>query len=258
MQGLAERRLPQNAGIPCFPRKYHEKALFPPLCGMSHPAISAFPRCQSEGDADPRHRRVGLRRRGARPAPRPRRPSRARLRPLGRAGGAGGRRRPRARRRDHRRGLAGGARRHRGRLLPDPLDGGPGRVRRRRAPPGGAVRAGRGRGRVRRIVYLGGLLPHDGSLVAPPRLAPGGRAGAAGRRAGVDRAARLDPGRRPLAVVPLPRAADRAPAGARPAGLADQSHTADRRARRARVPGPRRHAGARTPGAPGTSADRTR
>ena len=112
---------------------------------------------------------------------------------------------------------------------------------------------------VQRIVYLGGLLPADGAALAPSRLAPGGRAGAAGRGAGVGRAARLDRRRRPLALVPLPRAADRAPAGARAAGLARQPHPADRRARRARVPGRRGDAAApSTPAAPGTSAARTR
>ena len=110
-----------------------------------------------------------------------------------------------------------------------------------------------------RIVYLGGLLPHDGDALAPPRLAPRGRGDAAGRRAGVGRAARLDRDRRPLALLPLPRAADRAPARARAAGLARQPHAADRRARRARVPGRRRDAARdATPAGRGTSAARTR
>ena len=56
--------------------------------------------------------------------------------------------------------------------------------------------------------------------LAPPRLADGGRGGAAGSRARVDRAARLDRDRRPLALVPLPRAADRAAARAGAARLA--------------------------------------
>ena len=97
---------------------------------------------------------------------------------------------------------------------------------------GGALpRAGAPRGRaaspprrgaagVRRIVYLGGLVPRGRRGVAPPRLAAGRRGGAAGRRAGVDRPARLDRDRRPLALVPLPRAADRAAARARAARLA--------------------------------------
>ena len=62
-----------------------------------------------------------------------------------------------------------------------------------------------------------------GHGVAPSCLAPGGRGGAArgGRRA--DRAARLDRDRRPLALVPLPRPADRAAAGAGAAGLAHRT-----------------------------------
>ena len=67
----------------------------------------------------------------------------------------------------------------------------------------------------------------------------GGRGAAAGRRAGVDRAARLDRDRRPLALVPVPRAPDRADAGAGAARVARQPHGADRRARHARVPRPR-------------------
>ena len=62
-------------------------------------------------------------------------------------------------------------------------------------------------------------------------LAAGRRAGAAGRRARVDRAARLDRDRRPLALVPLPRAADRAPARARrcPPGATNRTQPIDGR-----------------------------
>ena len=82
--------------------------------------------------------------------------------------------------------------------------------------------------------------PGRRAAVAPPRLAAGGRGRAARRGAGGDRAARVDRDRRALALVPLPRAPDRAGAGAGAAGLARQPHGADRRARRARVPRPRR------------------
>ena len=78
------------------------------------------------------------------------------------------------------------------------------------------------------------------AAVPPPRLAPRRRAGAAGGRAADDRAPRLDRDRRPLALVPLPRPAHRADAGDGAARLARQPHGADRRPRRARVPGPRR------------------
>ena len=89
---------------------------------------------------------------------------------------------------------------------------------------------------VRRIVYLGGLVPREGaaSRHLASRLAVE-EALLAGR-ARVDRAARLDRDRRPLALVPLPRAPDRAAAGAGPARLAAQPHAADRRPRRARLP----------------------
>ena len=132
-------------------------------------------------------------------------------------------RRARARGRDHRRGAAGA------------LDGievayylihsmeGPGEfvdVERRQAEAfaAAAARGGRAADRLPRRPA-----PPRRVAVAPPRLAPGGGAGAAGRRAGVDRAARLDRGRRPLALLPLPRAADRAPAGPRPAGVAGRT-----------------------------------
>ena len=79
------------------------------------------------------------------------------------------------------------------------------------------------------------------AALAPPRLPPRGGARPAGGGARDDRAARLDRHRRPVALVPLPRPADRADAGAGAAGLARQPHRADRRPRRARVPGPRGH-----------------
>ena len=111
---------------------------------------------------------------------------------------------------------------------------------------------------VRRIVYLGGLVPADGHDLAPPRLAARGRGAAAGRGAGVDRVPRLDRDRRALALVPLPRAAGRADAGARAARLARQPHGAGRRPRHARVPRPRGdRAEASSRAGRGTSAART-
>ncbi len=152
-------------------------------------------------------------------------------------------------------GLERGAGRRRRRLLPDPLDGGPGgRLRRPRAPPGRALRRGRERRRA-----CGGsstsaaCCPSDGAALAPSRLAAGGRADAAGRGAGVGRAARLDRHRRPLALVPLPRAADRAPAGARAAGLAREPHRSRSTAATCSSSWPpRRRCPRPTPGVPGT------
>ena len=157
-------------------------------------------------------------------------------------------------------GAGRGAGRRRRRLLPDPLDGGAGgRLRRRRAPPGRGLRAGRGGGRRRAPDRLPRrAAARRRAAFAPPRVAARGRGGAAGGGAGVGRAARLDRGRGALALVPLPRAADRAPAGARAARLAREPHAAGRRPRRARVP--RRRGDARapsTPAAPGTSAGPT-
>ena len=72
--------------------------------------------------------------------------------------------------------------------------------------------------------------------VAPSWLAARRRAHAAGCGAGIGRLAGLDRDRGAFALVPLPGAADRAPAGAGAAGLARQPHQARRRSRRARVP----------------------
>ena len=103
-----------------------------------------------------------------------------------------------------------------------------------------AFAAAAGAAGVRRVVYLGGLVApgaplsrHLASRLAVEQTPARGRAGG-------DRAARLDRDRRPLALVPLPRPADRAHAGARPARLARQPHGADRRARRARRSSPAR------------------
>ena len=215
---------------------------------MATPHSGRFSRGARRGrcaDARPGHRCLRLRRRGARPrassaratscAASPARPSGWRRRASCSATSCAAtpdRRRPGQ-------ALDGDRRR----LLPDPLDGGRGR---RRVPRAGAARRRafaeppppRG---VRRVVYLGGLVPAEGAALAPPRLSPGRRGGAAGRHAGVDRAARLDRDRRAFALVPLPRAADRAAARARAARLARQPHPADRRPRRARLPDRRRH-----------------
>ena len=120
------------------------------------------------------------------PALAARRPRRARLRALARARGGGrrGARRARDRRRADRRGARRGDGRRRGRLLPDPLDGGRGR---RRVPRAGARAAPSASPPPRRrpacaaIVYLGGLVPRDGRRLAPPRLAARRRGGAARR-----------------------------------------------------------------------------
>ena len=142
------------------------------------------------------------------------------------------------------------ARRRRRRLLPDPLDGGRGAGAfadlERRTGEHFAAAAARGRAAdrlPRRPAALDGRLSrHLASRLAVEELL-------LAAVAGVDRDARLDRHRRPLALVPLPRAPDRADAGARPARVAQQPHGAGRRARHARVPRPRRHRaeGARGP-----------
>ena len=100
------------------------------------------------------------------------------------------------------------------RLLPRALDGGARerrRVRRPRPPRRRGLRRGRPReAGVKRIVYLGGIEPEGGAAVAPPALAPRGRAHPARRRSGLDRAARLDRDRRRVVVLSSPGAAGRA------------------------------------------------
>ncbi len=92
---------------------------------------------------------------------------------------------------------------------------------------------------VRRIVYLGGILPGRRAAVGPPRKPGAGRADPARARPGLGRAARVDRDRSPLAVVSLPGPARRTPAGTRAPGLARQPHAADRRTGCDRVPRPR-------------------
>ena len=144
---------------------------------------------------------------------------------------------------DDRRGPRRRARGRRGRLLPDPLDGGRRgrRVRRRGAALRRALRrgGGGGRGGARRLPRR--ARPGRRAALPPPGLPPRGRARAARRRARVGRAAGVDRDRRPLALLPLPRAADRADARDGAAGVARQPHRADRRPRRARVPRRRGH-----------------
>ena len=122
-----------------------------------------------------------------------------------------------------------GAGRRRGRLLPDPLDGGRG---------GGAFAEHGARAAPsaspppRRRPACGGSSTSAGSCraTAPPSRHLASRLAVEEAlldgRAGVDRAARLDRDRRPLALVPLPRAADRAAARAGAARLARQPHRA--------------------------------
>ena len=120
-------------------------------------------------------------------------------------------------------GLERGDGRHRRRLLPDPLDGGRGG---RRVPRAGAPRRASASPPPRRRPGCGGSSTSAGSCRArarPRAISP--RGWRSRRRCwrgspGVDRAARLDRDRRPLALVPLPRAADRAAARAGAARLA--------------------------------------
>ena len=110
---------------------------------------------------------------------------------------------------------------------------------------------------VRRIVYLGGLLPHDGHALAPPRLAPGGRAGAAGRRAGVGALrASILVAARSRSFRFLVRLIERLPILALPAWRENRTQPIDGRdvlefltTAATLAPG--------TPGGPGTSAGRT-
>ena len=140
-------------------------------------------------------------------------------------------------------GLGRGARRHRRRVLPHPLDG----DRRRRTPwatglrgprpaRGGAVRRRRDAPRACGASSTSAASCPRGAAVGAPREPPRGRGDAARRRARGRRAARVDRHRRAVAVVPLPRAPRRARAGHGPAGLAREPHRADRRARRDRLP----------------------
>ena len=171
-----------------------------------------------------------------------RRPRRARLRPRPGAGHRGGRRRGRARRRGDRRRAS--TRRSTASTSPTssstrwrPALNGDGSVRRPR-PRGARERfaaAARAAG-VRRVVYLGGLVPADAP--ASPHLASRLEVEeallAAAPEAVALRASIVD--RRALALVPLPRAPRRARAGHAAAGLARAPHAADRRARRDRLP----------------------
>ena len=195
-RGGAKRMRPRarNGGtrkshaFPGVPAKRPKPVPFRPRSGKLIPHFGAV---RSLGtDADPRHRRVRLRRRRPRGAPPARRTPGPRLRPLARAGRARRRapRRARARRRRDGRRPRGGARGRRGRLLPRPLDGGRRgrRVRRPGAPLRRDLRAG---GRRRRRAP--GRLPRRAgaarrAALAPPRL-PSGRRARAARGGAADR-----------------------------------------------------------------------
>ena len=113
-----------------------------------------------------------------------------------------------------------------------PAGGTPGS--RARARGGGELRPRRRRAGVRRIVYLGGLVPqwrperHRTGAVSARHLPPSGqpragRAGAARGGPGLGGAARLDRDRRALALVPAARPAGGAHARADTAGVARQA-----------------------------------
>ena len=195
--GSAKRRVFEG-----FPQIARNRLVFPLLAGRALRILRGFG-ARTPGKipslADARHRSLGLRRRRARAAAAARRPSGPRVRPLPAARRRGRRaaRRPRAGRRHDRRGPRAGARRRRGGLLPHPLDGRPGgqRVRGARADPGAPIRRRGREAGVRRIVYLGGIVPRRRPHLPAPGLAARGGGGAAGRGTGVDRLPRLDRGR---------------------------------------------------------------
>ena len=157
---------------------------------------------------------------------------------------AAGRRHGPGRRRDRRRPRPRARRRRRG-VLPDPLDGGRGAGAFAEHERRSAEHVRRGRGRA---PACGASSTSAGSSPRTARSRATSPRGSRSRsrcwrpspEAIALRASIVD--RRPLALVPLPRAPDRAAARAGPAGLARQPHRADRRPRRARVPGaaPRR------------------
>ena len=98
------------------------------------------------------------------------------------------------------------------------------RLRRPRPPHGRGLRRGGGarRGRADRLPRRHRAAEH--AAVAAPRLPPRGRGDPARRRARLDRAAGLDRDRRRLVVVPAPRPARGAAAGAADAALAQEPH----------------------------------
>ena len=83
---------------------------------------------------------------------------------------------------------------------------------------------------VRRIVYLGGLVPAGRSALAPPGQPDGGGGDPDGGGPRHGGAARLDRDRRAIPVVPLPGTSGRTTAGAGHPGLATAPHRAHRRA----------------------------
>ena len=239
---------PRRAGLPAqrrvfpsFPQGGVFHARFALLATHPHPALwarrlRACP-CESSSPASP-----AMSARPSSPASLGR-PPRARLRALGGARRPpAGRRHRRGRRRDRRRPRPR-ARRRRRRLLPDPLDGGRRRrrVRRRRsaAPPSTSPPPRRAAG-VRRIVYLGGLVPADGRLSRhlASRLVVEELLLAAAPESIALRAS-IVIGARSRSFRFLVRLIERLPVLALPAWR-DNRTPAGRRARHARVPRPRR------------------
>ena len=142
-------------------------------------------------------------------------------------------------------GLDEALRRRARRVLPHPLDG-DGRPRTAAtspsataAPPTRFAAAARRAG-VRRVVYLGGLVPAGRRPLAAPGQPAGGRADPARRRARARWRLRASIviGARSRSFRFLVRLVERLPVLALP-GLARAPHAADRRPRRDRVPRPR-------------------
>ena len=198
--------------------------------------------------AGARHRSQRRHRRRARPPPGAGRPRRARLRPRPRArhrarasrevvrGDAVTGRRASTRRSTASTSPTSSSTRWRRRSTAPASFADRDRARRASASPTRRARAG-----VRRVVYLGGLVPADAP--ASPHLASrleveeallDAAPEAVALRASIVVSA-------PLALVPLPRAPRRARAGHAAAGLARPPHAADRRARRDRLPRARGH-----------------
>ena len=243
------RRIPAKRRVFLgVPAKRRFPARFALLASHRIPHFRA--RTLSTCHADPRHRRLRLRRRGARPAPAARRPRGARLRALARARRRAGRRRPRR-----------SATRSTGAGLDEALDGvdvayylihSMEGARRRRSPSASAARRERfARRRARRRRARGsstsaGCVPADGaaSRHLASRLAV--------EEALLDAApesialrASIVIGARSRSFRFLVRLIERLPVLAA-ARLAREPHAADRRPRRARVPAraprPRRRA----------------
>ena len=141
-------------------------------------------------------------------------------------------------------GLDGSARGLLHRLLPGPFDGGgrgEWRLRRSRSPDGRALRRGRGPSRSGADRLPGRHRPRGPAALAAPPIETGGRGDPALGRPRLHRSARVHRHRRGVVLLSHPRASRGATPGPSDASLALESHAADRRARRGRVPRP--HAG---------------